>query len=413
MDPIDLFDPATQEDWYPTYDRMRTECPAFQMPGTATYVLTRYDDVHRVLRRPERFPNGSGTKALLSSPAARAYWDEHGWKKSTPLGTNPPIHRHYRAMIDGFFDAAGARKARPMIIAVANRLLDGWEGRRELDYIADFALPLPVEVITRLIGFDVADIPQLKVWSTAWVMPFAMNLTDDEQMYVAEQGVAFQRYIHEVASQRRVDPADDVLSHLVHTPFHDPDLDVERPLEDWEIINIVDHLYIGGNETTTFALASGVWLLSRNPDVEARLRADPSLIPEFVEEVLRLESPTQGLFRLSADDADFGDTMAPAGSTLHVRYGAANRDPEMFECPAVLDLDRANKRRHVAFSVGEHLCPGAELSRTEQVVAHDLLLQRVVGLRVSPENDFRHLPGFILRALTQLQVTYDNVRPAG
>ncbi len=408
-EPIDLFDAATQELWYPTYDRMRRECPAYRMPGTNTYVFTRYDDVHRALRRPDRFPNGSGSRTLLSSRSARDYWEAHGWRKSAPLGTNPPIHRRYRQMIDGFFDAAGARRAEPMIAEVANRLLDQWRGCRQLDYVADFALPLPVEVITRLIGFDVADIPELKVWSSAWVMPFAMNLTDDQQMYVAEQGVEFQRYIHAVAQERRRDPTDDVISHLVHTAFDDPEVG-PRPLEDWEIINIVDHLYIGGNETTTFALTSGVWMLGRHPEVEARLRADPTLIPEFVEEVLRLESPTQGLFRVVAEDIVIDGTPVPAGSTVHLRYAAANRDPEMFACPEQLDLDRPNKRRHVAFAVGEHLCPGAELSRTEQVIAHELLLARVGGLRLSDENDFRHQPGFVLRALERLQITFDAVR---
>ena len=211
------------------------------------------------------------------------------------------------------------------------------------------------------------------------------------------------------ATERRANPADDVISHLVHTPFNDPETG-PRPLEDWEIINLVDPLYLGGNETTTFALTSGVWLLSQFHEVEARLRADPTLIPEFVEEVLRLESPTQGLFRMAAVDTPIGDETIPAGSRIHVRYGAANRDPAMFACPAELDLDRPNKRRHVAFAVGEHLCPGAELSRTEQVVAHELLFSRVDGLRVSPDNDFRHQPGFVLRALTRLQVTFDNVR---
>jgi cytochrome P450 len=409
MEPIDLFDPATQQDWYPTYDRMRTECPAYQIPETNTWVLTRYDDVHRALRRPERFPNGAGTKSLIGYAPARKYWDEHGWQKRTPLGTNPPVHRNYRALIDGFFDAAGAERARPAITETVHRLLDQWRSRRHLDYVADFATPLPVEVITRIIGFPATDIPQLRVWSAAWVMPFSLGLTDDEQMYVAEQGVAFQRYIHEIAEQRRSDPADDVISRLVHARYNDVELGVERPLEDWEIINIVDHLYIGGNETTTFALSSGLWLMLREPEVLHRLQAEPDLVPELVEEALRLESPTQGLFKGVAEACPIGALEVPAGATVHLRYAAANRDPEMFPNPDQLDLDRANKRRHVAFAVGEHICPGAELSRLEQVIAHQALIQRVHGLRLAADNDFTHHPGFVLRALNHLNVEFDSV----
>jgi cytochrome P450 len=409
MDPIDLFDPATQEDWYPTYDRMRAECPAYQMPDTNTWVLTRYDDVHRALRRASEFPNGSGTKSLLNNAAARRYWDEHGWQKRTPLGTNPPEHRTYRHLIDGFFDAAGAARYRPMIVDTVNRLIDSWSGRSKLDYVTDFATPLPVEIITRIIGFPISDIAQLRIWSAAWVMPFSMNLTDDEQMYVAEQGVAFQRYIHEIAEQRRVDPSDDVISHLVHAEFDDVVAGVTRPLEAWEIINIVDHLYIGGNETTTFALSSGVWLMLREPGALSRLQREPDKVANFVEEVLRLESPTQGLFRGAANACPIGDVEVPAGATVHLRYAAANRDPEMFPNPAALELDRPNSRRHVAFAVGEHVCPGAELSRLEQVIAHETLLARVSGLRLSADNDFTHRPGFVLRALNHLSIEFDAV----
>jgi cytochrome P450 len=409
MDAIDLFDPATQQDWYPTYDRMRTECPAYRMPGTDTFVLTRYDDVHRALRRAGEFPNGAGTKSLLGNADARRYWDEHGWPKRTPLGTNPPEHRYYRHLIDGFFDAVGAARYRTTIADTVERLIDAWRGHSTVDYVAEFATPLPVEIITRMIGFPAADIPQLKIWSAAWVMPFAMNLTADEQMYVAEQGVEFQRYIHEIAEQRRTDPAEDVISHLVHARFHDVTTGEDRPLEAWEIINIVDHLYIGGNETTTFALASGVWLMLRQPEVLARLQREPGLIGNFVEEVLRLESPTQGLFRAAPNGCTVGDIEVPAGATLHLRYGAANRDPEMFPNPDVLDLDRPNSRRHVAFAVGEHVCPGAELSRLEQTIAHETLLRRVAGLRLASDNDFSHHPGFVLRALNHLNIDFDRV----
>jgi cytochrome P450 len=212
--------------------------------------------------------------------------------------------------------------------------------------------------------------------------------------------VAFQRYIHELANERRAHPTDDVISHLATARYRG-----ERPLEDWEIINLVDHLYIGGNEDTTFALTSGIWLILRDPTLHARLRSKPALIAEFVEENLRLESPTQGLFRVVASDITLSGVTIPAGATVHLRYAAANRDPAMFGCPATVYLDRANKRRHVAFAVGEHQCPGAELSRLEQVVAFTAILDRFPNLALDPGNSFRHKPGFILQALDELTLT--------
>jgi cytochrome P450 len=404
LDNVDLFDPDTQQNWYPTYDLLREHAPGYRMPDTDIYVLTRYEDVHYALRHPELFPNGRGANTLLATDAAKNYWAEHGWKKQTPLGSNPPEHRFYRDLIDHFFDAGGAARARPMAEQLITDLLDAWEGKQQIEFVEDFALPLPVEIITRILGFPVSDIPQLRIWSAAWVMPFHMRLTPDEEMYVAEQGVAFQRYIHELATARRNDPADDVVSHLATARLQLPDGAGTRPLEDWEIINIVDHLYIGGNETTTFALTSGLMLILQDAALQARLCAEPGLIAEFVEENLRLESPTQGLFRLVAKDIEIAGTTVPAGATVHLRYAAANRDAAVFGCPADLDLDRPNKRRHMAFAVGEHHCPGADLSRMEQTVAFTEILCRFASLRLAEKNDYHRKPSFVLRALDALHV---------
>ncbi len=134
-----------------------------------------------------------------------------------------------------------------------------------------------------------------------------------------------------------------MLSHLAHARFNDAEHG-ERPLTDAEIINLIDHLFIGGNETTTFAITSGLWLLTSHPEVERRLRDEPELIPTFVDEVLRLESPTQGLWRGVARDVEIGGVPIPKGATVHIRYGAANRDPEMFAEPDDLEPHPAQRR---------------------------------------------------------------------
>src|SRR5439155_17216744 len=138
---------------------------------------------------------------------------------------------------------------------------------------------------------------------------------------------------------------------------------------DGEIVNLIDHLFTGGNETTTFAITSGLWLLVSHPEVERRLREQPDLIPTFVDEVLRLESPTQGLWRGVARDVEIGGVLIPNGATVHIRYGAANRDPSMFPEPDELELSRRNSGRHLAFGAGEHRCPGEGLSKLEQRIA--------------------------------------------
>jgi len=136
------------------------------------------------------------------------------------------------------------------------------------------------------------------------------------------------------------------------------------------------------------------------------------LVEPFVEEALRLESPTQGLYRRVARDTELAGVALPAGSTVHIRYAAANRDPAMFPHPDRVDLQRTNTRRHMAFSLGEHHCPGEGLSRLEQRMALTSVLDRLAGLRLADSNDFAHEPGFVLRALTRLDIEWDQPSPA-
>jgi cytochrome P450 len=398
--------PATQEDWYPTYDLLREDAPVWRMPGTDTYVLTRYDDINHVLRRTDVFKRGADerTPGRGMSPRTAAIYAEKGWPRVAPLAVDPPVHRRYREIVDPFFSVQGAERQRSLITGVMDELLDGINGRGEMEYVTDFAIPLPVPVITTMMGFRIEDIPQLKVWSEAWVLPFRGQLSEDEEVYAGEQGVAFQHHIHATIQGKRAQPDDSVISLLAN----EARFAGERPLTDAEIIGMADHLYIGGNETTTFALTSGLWLLLSQPDVHTVVLGDRSRIRNFVEEVLRLESPTMGMVRHAVRDTEIDGVPIPEGSSVHLRYAAANRDGRVFERPAELDLDRANAARHLAFSIGETHCPGAGLSRLEQNIALERILDRLPNLRLAPgRNDFTHHPNVTLRAMRQLWVEFD------
>jgi cytochrome P450 len=413
---VDVFAPETIENWYPTYDLLRQERPVYHVPGTRTYFVTRYDDILQILRRTDVFRRGDGgSRPLLRDAEASGYYAEHGWPKRLPLAIDPPDHRRYRDMVDHFFNPAGAERRRDLITGIAEELLDEMApaaGTGEaVDFMAAFAVPLPVRVITEMIGFPADDIPRLKTWSEAWVAPFSLQLDAEQEREVARLSVEFQHYIAEQIAVKRADPGDDVISHLATTPV---ELTGEnRMLTDGEIINMVDHLYIGGNETTTFALTSGMWLLIRHSEIQAELRADPERARVWVDEVLRLESPTQGMDRHTAVDVDLGGVTIPAGSHVHIRYAAANRDPDQFPHPADVDLDRANGHRHLAFSLGETHCPGAGLSRLEQTIATQLLLDRFQDFALAgppagaAPGELHHHVNFTLRAFTGLPITFD------
>ncbi len=405
VDEVDLFDPATQEDWYPTYDLLREEAPVWQMPGTDTYVLTRFDDIQMVLRRTDVFLRGASetTPGRGMSSRTSTIYAEKGWPRVGYLAVDPPVHRKYREIVDPFFSVLGAEKRRDLIERIVAGLIDAIQPKGQCEFVKDFAIPLPVQVITTMMGFQLEDIPELKVWSEAWVLPFRGGLTAEEEIYAGEKGVEFQHHIHATIQVKRANPDDSVISFLAN----DARFDGERALTDAEIINMADHLYIGGNETTTFAITSGLWLLLTHPETHALLLADRSKIKGFVEEVLRLESPTMGMVRRAAKDTEVGGVPIPKGASLHLRYAAANRDPRVFEEPAMLDVDRTNANRHLAFSVGETHCPGAGLSRLEQVIAVGAILDRLPDVRLTPgRNDFTHHPNVTLRAMKELWIDW-------
>ena len=405
---VDIFAPETIENWYPTYDLLREEAPIYHVPETQTYFLTRYEDIIHVLRNTDIFLRGGGTfRPLLSDPDAVQTFKE-GWPKRTVLGSNPPDHRRYRDMVDHFFSVIGAEKQTDLITRIVNDLIDKWIDDGEVEYVKSFAEPLPSMVITIMMGFPLEDLENLKLWSEAWVAPFSLQLTAEEERIAATRMVEFQHYIHDHIQQRRKYPKDDVVSYLVHNPVK---LHSEtRMLTDAEIINMVDHLYIGGNETTTFALTSGMWLLIQNPTLQDALRSAPEKARSFVEEVLRLESPTQGMDRHAAEDTEISGVEIPKGSHIHIRYAAANRDKRQFNCPVDIDIDRKNGHKHLAFSLGETHCPGAGLTRLEQTIAVQTILKRMENFSFSPDkNSFQHHLNFTLRSFTDLHFTFDKI----
>lgn len=407
----DLFGPEANKTWFDTYRELREREPVYRVPGTNLFVLTRYDDIAMVVRDSERFSNEAekhGGEPLLLCPEAHAIFRERGWPKAFPLAQDPPEHKRFRALVNHFFTGARLEGSRPLIERHVHRLIDALPSGGDVEFIAAFAEPLPAAVITDLLGLAHEDNEDLKRWSFAWALPFARGLSREQEIWVAEQGVEFQHYLKTQIDARRAAPRGDIISELAHARLDD------RALDDGEIISMIDHLYIGGNETTAFALASALWLMLRDRSVYEALCADPSRIKGFVEEVLRLESPTQGLYRTATRDTEIRGVAIPRGATIHMRFAAANRDPEVFEEPECIRFDRPNAMRHMAFSQAEHHCPGSGLSRLEMQIAIEAIIKRLGNLRLAEgRNEFEHQPGFVLRALKSLHIAFDGVRPAG
>ena len=407
---VDFMDPVVQENWFDAYDVLRNEAPIYFMPKLGMYVMTRYDDIEHVLRRPLLFtagPDVQDTEPLIKFAEARDLYAKTGWTRYTALGENLPKHEHYRALVDPLLTMSAIKSREGFIRTTVNELIDTWIDRDEIEFIKAFAEPLPMIVIAELLGFPRMDLPQLKVWSAAWVLPFSRGLTLEQERWAVEKHIELQHYIHDIILKKRKSPQDDIVSHLTKVEYEDVELGKKRPLTDTEIIGIADHLLIGGNETTTFALSNGLWLLFRYPEAYRALQADRSKIKNFVEETLRIESPTQGLYRFVTEATEVNGTPLPKGAMINIRYGAGNRDPKRFPNPEQPQLERKNAGRHLAFGIGEHVCPGATLSRFEQQIAWEILLERTSDIAAVPEkDDYSHVPGIWLRALKQIHMRF-------
>jgi cytochrome P450 len=412
---VDLFSPETLQCPYRAYKWLRDTSPVYHIPGTDTWVLTRYEDIVDVLAKPAIFhhgpaqnPDPRGSSQNDEGHPVTVY-EEHGEVIQAPLNSDPPNHRQYRNLIDNHFSVRGVERHRGLIEREATTLIDSWIDDGRVEFLHQFAEPLPVAVITEIFGFERERRDELFEWSYAWTLPFTGRLTPEQQDYVADEVGQFRAYIKKTIARKRGQPDDTLVGNLVRAIFR-PVGEPERPLSVPEMVSIIEMLFTGGNHTTEHALGQMIMLMVRKPGLEHEVRANRDLVSGVVEETLRLESVVQGMFRNTAEQVVVGRTVIPKGATVHLRFGAANRDERMFPNPDELDPNRANRRRNVTFGLGEHHCPGSPLARLEMIIALNALLDRTCNWRLAPSDNIGvHRPGFIVRGLQELQLEFDRV----
>ncbi len=409
---VDLFSPGAAEHWYEAYAILHDEAPVVRLEGQGltpaqdAFILTKYEDVARVVRDWDRFmPTLSLLVAQIqhSGKLARDMPDIDAMVQSiVALRPTPDLWRAHRQELTDPWVGPGARRHDAMITGHVDNLLDSMVCESEADFVAAFARPLPQRTMATILGFPLGDIPKLEIWGNAQVMSYVHgcghnNILSPEQAREKFRLLAgFSEYVRDQVRDRRARPRDDMISFL--TRVHYKALD--RKLSDDEINGIVYAMVIGGLETTQYALAEQAQLVCETPGLFERLKDDRTQIRPFIEEAMRLRSPTQGLStRVTTRDEVFQGVNVPAGSTLHLRWAAANIDPDEFGDPRELKLDRKAVTRHLAFSAGPRVCPGAGLSRLEQTIAWNHLLDRLDGIDYAAGNTFLHQPGIMLGTL--------------
>ena len=421
MPDVNFFDPATNDCPYHAYQELRDDAPVWLDPRTGMFVISRYDDIRQLLLDTEAYGSGRRPRAAMQTPEMQerarkiqALYEEKGWLPAPTLaGRDEPEHSQMRRLFDQAFRPSKIKELDPFVRDLAHRLIDGFIGTGECDWVHQFAVPLPLIIIGKQMGAREEDIWKIKAWTDAWVQRLGMMQTEEEAIWSTEMEIEAQHYFQPIIERLRREPDDSLLSEIVNTPVPE----WGRPLTDNEIhAELMADTYVGGSETSTNAISAGVQLLIENPNVWDQLKSDPArYLDTFVEEVLRLESPVQGLFRVAQHDLEVHGVPIPAGAVINVRYASANRDERRFDCPADLELERSSPKQHLTFGVGVHYCLGAPLARRELLHSFGALVERVdemwfaTNTDGSPKNDFKIAPNFCLRALKALHIGF---RPA-
>jgi cytochrome P450 len=346
------------DDPYPTYRRLRDDAPAYCNERLGFWALSRHDDVLAALHDPATYCSRHGITLEPSPPLPML------------LTTDPPDHTAMRRLVSRAFTPHRVADLEPTIRALSAKYIDGFVERGDADLVGDYAAKLPMDVISRMLGVPAGDDDDmLRGWTNA-LIDRAEGVPD-----VTPEGIdAFAKlyaYFTEHVARLRREPGDDLASALVMV-----EADGER-LSDIEVVGFCFLLIIAGNETTTKLIGNCLYALQRFPEQKSKLLADPSRIPDAVEEILRFDGSTQLMARTTTRGVDLHGIRIPEGEKVLLLLGSANRDERAFDAPDVFDIDRPRDTQHVGFGHGIHVCLGAALARLEMRVSLEELLRRI------------------------------------
>lgn len=401
-----LFDSATLKCPY-HYDRtLREEAPVYQDPASGVFVVSTYDLVREAHKNDAVFSNefvlAVGSSADVDPDIAAAMAKTYNLGKGTLLTVDDPEHKAYRDTVRDFFLARNVERYRPWINELAQRLVDEIPSGQPYNFIERFSRPLPLSVIMHVLGIPLELFGDAFKWTVANVTVFS-QLADKQTLLEAHAAVKDEYDWFVMAlEERRAKPRDDLLNLIAHATIDG------RPLTIEEQLGHCTQFLVAGNETTTATLAEGIRQLCLNPDQEAAVRADRSLIPNLVEETLRLATPTSNMWRVTKTDSVLGGVDIPAGSMVLLKYFSANHDESIFDAPLAFDVRRENAKRHIAFGFGTHVCIGQHLSKLEMTIAWEKLFDGTTGMRLNcAPQALEYMPNILLRGLEELPVIFE------
>ncbi|MFE2419770.1 cytochrome P450 [Streptomyces hokutonensis] len=399
MAAFDPWDPDFLADPYPSYADLRAQGRVHHYEPTDQWLVPHHADVSALLRDrrlgrtyQHRFSHEDfGRTAPPPEHEPFHTLNDHGM-----LDLEPPDHTRIRRLVSKAFTPRTVEQLKPYVSRLAGELVDGLVAQGGGDLLTDVAEPLPVAVIAEMLGIPESDRAPLRPWSADICGMYELSPSEDTAAKAVRASNEFSSYLRELIAARRKEPGDDLISGMIAA--HDEDDD---RLTEQELISTAVLLLNAGHEATVNATVNGWWALFRNPDQLAALRADHSLIPSAVEELMRYDTPLQLFERWVLDEIEIDGTVIPRGAEIAMLFGSANHDPAVFVSPERLDLTRADNP-HISFSAGIHYCIGAPLARIELAASMRALLERAPTLTLAADPDRK--PNFVIRGLEGLSV---------
>ena len=411
-------------DPYSYFDYLREQSPVVREPHQGVVMVTGYEEALAVYNDPDTYSSCMSTSGPMAGCPIPLEGHENEdiselieeYRDQTPFSDqittmDPPTHTQHRALLMRLITPLRLKQNEEAMVELADKQIDSFISRGKCEFMGDFATPFAVLVISDLLGVPPEDRQEFRKHLIRQEQErggAVVGGTGDQEVEHSPLAWLYEKFSGYVEDRRR-NPRGDVLTGLAEATF--PDGSEPTPLD---VARIAANLFAAGQETTVRLLSYAFQQVGERPDLQQRLRKNRSLIPNFVEECLRHESPVKGDFRLAKRPTRLGGLDIPAGTFLFIANGAANRDPRIFDRPGEFQVERANAKLHIAFGRGRHTCPGAPLARAEAVVSLNRVFDRTSDIRISEEvhgqagaRRYGYLPTFILRGLTHLGLEFD------
>jgi cytochrome P450 len=408
--PLTLKDPDVSRCPFDAYEYLRERAPVYFDKEAGFYVISRYEDIRSALRDSSAFNSEHATEKLRGAvDPARAerikkLFAEKGWPRDRPVGNyEGEEYRERRDLFESFLRAGKIKHYDQMVRDVAYSLVETFAGDGKCELVTQYSEQLSLRVICGLLGATDDAIPIVKRSMAAMVANFGFIGTEEEEIAGAEREIAAQHYFMSMIDGLRQKPDGTILSAFVNA-----ELPSGRRMTDPQILmHVMLDLFMAGAETTAKAITSGVVMLCENREVYRALESDPDKhLRSFAEEVLRLEGPASGLYRVALKDVTLHGVTIPKGSVVALRVAAGNRDRRHFKLPAEINLERGNSATHLSFGSGMHSCVGSPLARRELYWGFKALLAGVTDLKLAEGEKADYAPNLLFRGIDKLNVVF-------